>query len=177
MDGSAHIMTKRFRPGPSPSPSQSRALRDAFGSFATGVTVVTTLTKAGPVGMTANSFSSVSLDPPLALWSIAKTSDRFETFAQAERYAIHILAEDQAALSTGFAQDSGYFEDTSWTDGADGIPELAGALCRFDCLSEATHDAGDHVILVGRVLEVFQRAGAPLLFTNGQYGAVSQSSD
>lgn len=162
-------MTTRFSPGP----DQTRTLRDAFGSFATGVTVVTTHTATEPVGMTANSFSSVSLDPALALWSIDKGSDRFEVFATAERYAIHVLADDQSALSNGFARNPGFFSDVAWSRGADDVPDLAGVLSRFDCKLEAAHDAGDHIILVGRILEVAHRPGAPLLFHAGRYGALS----
>lgn len=165
-------MTIRFQPGA----DQTRALRTAFGSFATGVTVITTRTADGPVGMTANSFSSVSLDPALALWSVDKGSDRFEVFANANRYAIHVLAEDQADLSTGFARDPDFFAQAPWSEGADGVPDLSGVLCRFDCRLEAAHDAGDHVILVGRILEVTQRPGAPLLFAAGRYGALSSDT-
>lgn len=168
-DESAQTMTTRFRPGP----DQTRALRNAFGSFATGVTVVTTTTPAGPVGMTANSFSSVSLDPALVLWSIDKGSDRFDVFVRAERYAIHILAADQAEVSTGFARDPGFFAQAPWQEGADGVPELAGVLSRFDCRLQAAHDAGDHVILVGEILDVTHRPGAPLLFAAGRYGQLA----
>lgn len=162
-------MPHRFQP----CPEQSRALRDAFGSFATGVTVITTATAHGPVGMTANSFSSVSLDPALALWSIDKGSDRFDVFAAASRYAIHVLAADQAEVSNGFARTANFFDHVPWREGSDGVPELTGTLCRFDCRLEVAHDAGDHVILVGRILEVAQRAGAPLLFSAGRYGVMA----
>ncbi|MEM8554831.1 MAG: flavin reductase family protein [Pseudomonadota bacterium] len=166
MDGGNISMTTRFVPGP----DHTRALRTAFGSFATGVTVITTRTDEGPVGMTANSFSSVSLDPALALWSIDKKSDRFDVFTRAERYAIHVLAEDQTDLSNGFARHAGFCAEVDWYEGTDGVPVLPGVLSRFDCALDASHDAGDHVILIGRILEVEARDGAPLLFTGGQYG-------
>lgn len=161
---------QRFRP----SPDHQRDLRHAFGSFATGVTVITTQSAAGPVGVTANSFSSVSLDPALALWCIDKASDRLDVFTQAERYAIHVLSDQQESLSNGFARDAGFFEHTDWHPGADGVPALPGALARFDCRLTATHDAGDHVILVGEILEVETLPGLPLLFAAGGYGRLSQ---
>lgn len=159
-------MTTRFQPGP----DQTRALRTAFGSFATGVTVITTMSDGRPVGMTANSFSSVSLDPALVLWAIDKGSDRFDVFSTAQRYAIHVLAEDQVALSNGFARSSDAFDQIDWTSGADEVPELTGVLSRFDCRLVAGHDAGDHVILVGEILEVAHQPGKPLLFAGGRYG-------
>ena len=166
-------MTHTFRP----TPDLSRDLRSAFGRFATGVTVVTTRTAEGPVGMTANSFSSVSLDPAMALWAIARSSDRFAIFAAAERYAIHILAEDQSAVSTGFARGPDFFASTPWRDGTDGIPVLDGVLARFDCRLSAVHDGGDHVILVGEILEVSHREGAPLLFAGGRYARLGPAPD
>lgn len=159
----------RFETGP----EMTRALRDAFGSFATGVTVITAQGPRGPVGMTANSFSSVSLDPAMALWAIGKASDRFDVFTTAARYAIHILAEDQADMSTGFARNGDHFSQIDWVPGADDVPELPGVLARFDCRLAAAHDAGDHVILVGEILEVTHRPGRPLLFTAGRYGQVA----
>ncbi|MGB0661477.1 MAG: flavin reductase family protein [Mangrovicoccus sp.] len=159
-------MTEIFTPGP----DHSRALRSAFGRFATGVTVVTAPGPDGPVGMTANSFSSVSLDPAMALWCIGKASDRFHVFGTAPRFAIHILAEDQIEISNGFAKSSAYFDSCAWAPGADEVPAIEGCLARFDCRLNTAHDAGDHVILVGDVLEVTLREGAPLLFAGGAYG-------
>lgn len=164
-------MTTRFRPGP----GQSRALRTAFGRFATGVTVITTATPDGPVGMTANSFSSVSLDPALALWAIDRGSDRFAIFRHAQRYAIHVLAADQADLSTGFARDPGHFAHIAWTPGAEDVPQIDGVLARFDCRLSAAHEAGDHVVLIGEILEVTHREGAPLLFFGGAYRGISEA--
>jgi flavin reductase (DIM6/NTAB) family NADH-FMN oxidoreductase RutF len=150
-------------------PDDHRALRDAFGRFATGVTVVTTLGPEGPVGFTANSFSSLSLDPPLVLWSPAKSSRRFGVFAGAEAYAIHVLADTQAGLIQRFARAGEGFQglDHALTD--EGLPVFP-ALARFDCAAHAVHDGGDHAILVGRVLRVTIRDGAPLVFSQGRYG-------
>lgn len=150
--------------------SEARALRDAFGRFATGVTVVTTQTAEGPLGITANSFSSVSLDPPLVLWSPGKASRRFQPFADADTFAIHVLAEEQAPLCNDFARDGWDFAPHDWQPAPDGTPLLNGCLARFHCATQAIHDAGDHVIIVGVVLDATERAGAPLIFSAGQYG-------
>jgi flavin reductase (DIM6/NTAB) family NADH-FMN oxidoreductase RutF len=156
-----------------PSEQNQRRLRDAFGRFATGVTVVTTRTADGPVGMTANSFSSVSLDPPLVLWCIDKASDRFEVFRHARHYAIHVLDAGQRAVSDGFARDGQYFDHLRWCETAEGVPALSECLARFDCHLEQVHEAGDHVILVGRVQRVDLRSGSPLIFALGGYGALA----
>jgi flavin reductase (DIM6/NTAB) family NADH-FMN oxidoreductase RutF len=154
-----------FQPG-----SDTRALRDALGRFATGVTVVTCVGTAGPVGITANSFSSVSLDPALVLWSIARTSTRFSTFSAAQAFAIHILAEDERDLAARFTRGGAGFDGLDWTPGPDGAPVIAGTLARFDCRLHAAHDGGDHVILVGQVARAALRDGTPLVFAQGQFG-------
>jgi flavin reductase (DIM6/NTAB) family NADH-FMN oxidoreductase RutF len=150
-------------------PEDHRALRDAFGRFATGVTVITTVGPEGPVGFTANSFSSLSLDPPLVLWSPAKSSRRFATFAGAVHYAIHVLAEDQTGLIQRFARTGDGFAGLDHALTEEGLPVFP-ALARFDCAAHAVHDGGDHAILVGRVLRVTVRDGAPLVFSQGRYG-------
>lgn len=150
--------------------SDARALRTAFGRYATGVTVITTQTPDGPLGITANSFSSVSLDPPLVLWSPGKASRRFQPFADAKTFGIHVLAQEQAPLCVGFARDGWHFGGLDWHAAADGTPLLDGCLARFHCATHALHDAGDHVIIVGRVVDVTERAGTPLIFSAGQYG-------
>jgi len=151
------------------APDDPRALRDAFGRFATGVTVVTATGPEGPVGFTANSFSSVSLHPPLVLWSPARAARRFGIFAKAQHYAIHVLGADHAHLIQRFSRQGDGFDglDHGLTD--EGLPVLP-ALARFDCAAHAAHDGGDHAILVGRVLRVTTREGAPLVFSQGRYG-------
>lgn len=159
--------------GPQPTesfaPTDPRALRDAFGSFATGVCLVTTQGLEGPVGFTANSFASVSLDPPLVLWSPARASRRFGIFVAARHYAIHVLAADQAELVGRFARDGDGFRGLEHGSNDQGQPTLP-AIARFDCAAHAMHDGGDHAILVGRVLRVTLREGAPLIFSRGRYG-------
>ena len=148
----------------------TRAFRDALGRFATGVTVVTVLGDDGPMGMTANSFASVSLDPPLVLWSPARSSSRFERFAGAVNYAIHVLDADQIDLSARFSRGGAGFDGLAYRSTPEGVPLLAGALARFDCRVHAVHEGGDHAIVVGRVLRASARAGDPLLFALGRFG-------
>lgn len=146
-----------------------RALRDAFGQFATGVTLVTTTTAEGPQGFVANSFSSVSLDPPLVLWSPARASRRFAAFAEARFYAIHVLGADQAELLARFSRGGPGFDGLDHAVNAAGQPTLP-ALARFDCAAHAAHDGGDHAILVGLVEGFVIGQGAPLVFHGGRYG-------
>lgn len=160
-------MTDSFTPGP----ESHRAFRDALGRFATGVTVVTTNTPEGPLGITVNSFASVSLDPPLVLWSPAKSSRRYRAFTEAEHFAIHVMADDQAAISGGFIREGAAFDRLDWAPSEDtGTPLIEGCLARFECARHAVHDAGDHAIVLGRVLSAAYREGKPLLFVAGQYG-------
>ena len=159
-----------------PGPATLRAFRDALGSFATGVCVVTTTSDRGPLGITANSFASVSLDPPLVLWSPARASRRFEAYATTRRYAIHILGDDQIDLCRRFSADGLNFDGLDWFEGPDGVPLIDGCLARFDCERIAVHDGGDHVIVVGRVLSAFWREGRPLLFSAGAYGRFTTGS-
>lgn len=153
-----------------PGPETARALRDALGRYATGVTVVTTQSDAGPVAITANSFTSVSLDPPLVLWCPARRSARFAAFRDAAAYAIHVLAHDQLELCLRFARSGGDFTGLAALVTPEGLPELQGCLARFDCKAHAVHDGGDHAILVGEVHRVATRPGDPLLFWGGRYG-------
>lgn len=148
----------------------TRAFRDALGCFATGVTVVTTQTSEGPMGFTANSFAAVSLDPPLVLWSPAKSSSRFHHYAGARHYAIHVLDRDHAAWMERFARGGEGFHGLSHELNAEGVPVIHGALARFDCEQHAAHEGGDHLIVVGRVLRAAHRDGTPLVFSRGQYG-------
>lgn len=153
-----------------PGPETLRALRDALGRYATGVSVVTTSGPSGPMGITANSFTSLSLDPPLVLWCPARSSSRFAAFAAASHYSIHVLAADQLALCRHFARSGGDFDGIAHDQTPEGIPALTDCLARFDCRAHALHDGGDHAILVGEVLRVTTRPGTPLIFWGGRYG-------
>lgn len=146
------------------------ALRHVLGQFATGVTIVTTATDKGPLGMTANSFASVSLDPPLVLWSPARASKRCGYFAAARHSAIHILRDDQHDLAMQIARDGRDFTGVDWAASTDGTPLIAGCLARLDLVAHAQHDGGDHVILVGRVTGTHLGHGTPLVFAQGAYG-------
>lgn len=156
--------------GFTPGPETVHDFRHALGRFATGVTVVTAQGQAGPVGITANSFASLSLDPPLVLWSPARSSRRFEVFAGAEAYAIHILDAGQLDLAHHFVRHGQAPEGMAWAQGNLGLPVLPECLARFDCRAEARHDGGDHLILVGRVTHAVVREGTPLVFLGGRYG-------
>ncbi len=158
-----------------PNKENERAFRDALGRFATGVTVVTTLSDQGPLGITANSFASVSLDPPLVLWSPARSSRRFPAFEAAEYYAIHVLGEDQVSLCQRFSRDGLEFEGLDWSPNKNGVPLIGNCLARFDCIREAAHDGGDHLIVLGRVRSAEFRDGAPLLFAAGNYGSFTDA--
>lgn len=154
------------------APTDGRALRSAFGRFGTGVTVVTTLTKDGPLGMTANSFSSVSLEPPLVLWSAALRSKRHDAFASARHYCIHILGADQQDVALHFATQGHDFTGFDWHEGPDGAPQLNGCLATFHCDRYAVHPAGDHSMIVGLIRHAAESAGsgAGLLFDQGRFG-------
>ncbi|MHA6327187.1 flavin reductase family protein [Roseivivax sp. CAU 1753] len=153
-----------------PGPDTRRAFRDALGQFATGVTIVTTQTPEGPLAITANSFASLSLDPPLVLWSPAKASKRYAAFTENAHFAIHVLAEDQASLCHAVARDGRALQRDMLSESVDGVPLIEAALARYECRIHAVHDGGDHAIVVGYVARVTQREGSPLLFLNGQLG-------
>ena len=153
-----------------PGPDTARAYRDALGSFGTGVTVITTVTDRGPLAITANSFTSVSMDPPLLLWCPARASLRHDAFVTAEHFTIHVMAEDQQDLAKHFSRNGEDFSAAIWQTNTVGIPALEGCLARFDCRRFACHPAGDHSVLIGEVLAVTSRPGKGLIFKRGQYG-------
>ncbi|WKT61488.1 flavin reductase family protein [Microbulbifer thermotolerans] len=155
----------------SPTDQQSRALRDTLGQFATGVTVVTTRDAAGqPVGMTVNSFNSVSLEPPLILWSIDKQSLSYDAFTTQPHFAVHILKADQQHVSNLFAgRGADKFGQVHWHTGADGVPRLDDCAALFHCRLAQCVDGGDHTILLGEVLEFSAPGGEPLIFHRGRY--------
>lgn len=149
----------------------ARALRHALGRFATGVTVVTTCTPEGErQGLTVNSFAAVSLDPPLVLWCLQRTAPSLAGFIAAGTFAINVLHARQAALSRRFAAPAeDKFAGVEHAPGLDGAPLIADALARFECRTERTVEAGDHVIFIGRVLRAAYRDGQPLLYSAGRY--------
>ncbi len=149
----------------------SRDLRRAFGSFATGVTIVTTLDSDGqPCGYTANSFSTVSLEPPLVQVSIAKTSYGCQVFTKSGCYAVNVLARNQRELSNQFAsQGVDKFLNVRWSSGNTGAPILEDVVAWFDCAEFKQVDAGDHIILIGEVVNYSYNTDAPLGFCRGAY--------
>lgn len=162
-DGSMQTAAQSF----APSPATARAFRDCLGRFASGVTVVTAPTSQGGIGMTANSFTSVSLDPALILWCPAKASSRFSAFSSASHFAIHVLAADQEEVARSFAKSAQAFDDHASHLSVAGVPLLHNCLARFECETHAMHDAGDHAIMIGRVLTAQMSDGAPLVFSQG----------
>ncbi len=151
--------------------SDHRSFRNALGRFVTGVTIVTTLDGAGrPVGLTANSFNSVSLDPPMVLWSLALRSRNLPVFEAARHFAVNILASDQRALSDRFARPvADRFAGVAWRPGQSGVPVLDGVTAVFECINESRVAGGDHLVFLGRVraFEHFDRE--PLIYHSGRY--------
>jgi flavin reductase (DIM6/NTAB) family NADH-FMN oxidoreductase RutF len=156
-------------------PNDSRAFRTALGHFATGVCVVTTTGPDGEaVGVTVNSFASVSLDPPLVLWSLDRASDRFPLFMACAHFCVNVLDAGAQHLSHRLSRkgERSVAEEPRFTETAS--PILKDALAHFECSVEARHDGGDHVIFVGRVLSFDHKSdGDPLLFYRGRYRALS----
>jgi flavin reductase (DIM6/NTAB) family NADH-FMN oxidoreductase RutF len=148
-----------------------RALRQVLGRFATGVTIVTCVDAAGArIGLTANSFNALSLDPPMVLWSLRQASPSLPTFRAARHFAVNILAESQVDLSRRFASPVlDKFAEGSWSAGAGGAPVLTGAAAVLECELAQAQDAGDHVLFIGRVLKLADLATPPLLFHGGRY--------
>ncbi len=161
-------------------PAEGRAvdpllLRRAMGRFATGVTVVTTRRDDGRLeGLTANSFSTVSLDPPLVLWSVARRARSFAAFSAARHFAVNVLAVEQLSLCRHFAAPhADKFAGIAIDAGLGGCPLLPDALAHFECVRETAVEGGDHVILVGRVLAASFRDGDPLVFAGGTYHQIA----
>ncbi len=156
-----------------------RDLRRAFGQYATGVTVVTTRDAEGrPWGMTANSFTSVSLNPPLVLWAAAKSSPSLPAFLGTDRFAVNVLASDQHHLSRQFATSGAEkFEGVDLVGAPDAVPALEGVVAHFVCRRTETVDAGDHVVFFGEVESYHADGGEPLVFHSGGYRLATKHPD
>jgi flavin reductase (DIM6/NTAB) family NADH-FMN oxidoreductase RutF len=155
-----------------PPSFSAQEFRAALGMFATGVTIVTARTAEGQlVGLTANSFNSVSLAPPLVLWSLSRAAASMVAFSSGSHYAINVLAADQKALAERFAsRGADRWRGVTFDAGAGGAPLLHGAAATFECFNRSRYEEGDHVIFVGEVERCSWRAGAsPLLFHGGRY--------
>lgn len=152
--------------------SDSRVLRNALGCFATGVCVLTAMSKDGvPVGLTLNSFTSVSLEPPLVLACIARTVSSLSTIEASDHFAINVLQSNQQDVSTIFAtRVEDRFSKVTWTAGTNGTPIISDALASVECSRHAVHDGGDHIILVAHVDRAnFDPGQKPLLYFRGNY--------
>jgi flavin reductase (DIM6/NTAB) family NADH-FMN oxidoreductase RutF len=158
---------------PVPAP---QALRTALGRFATGVAIITCVDPAGQrIGLTANSFSALSLDPPLVLWSLRRSSPSVQAFSAAAHFVVNVLAESQVELSRRFAsQVADKFAQGHWASGIGGAPVLAGCAAVFECATERELDGGDHALFIGRVLRISDVGVAPLLFQGGHYRLVGE---
>lgn len=153
----------------------SRQFRNVLGRFATGVTVVTTAAADGtPLGVTVNSFTSVSLDPPLVLFCLERDAFCRPAFERASHFAVNILGSGQRALSDRFAEPSqDKWNDLEFRTGDHGCPLLPGTLGALECERHAMHDGGDHVILIGRVVSLDANSGSPLVYFRGAYTALN----
>jgi flavin reductase (DIM6/NTAB) family NADH-FMN oxidoreductase RutF len=155
------------------SPFSDRHFRDALAQFATGVTIVCTRTASGRyIGFTVNSFSSVSLDPPLILWTIARASSSLTAFETAERYAVNVLAADQAELARRFSRPhadrfAGVTHRLGWSD----APLIEGCVAWLECRHHARHVAGDHILFIGEVVTVEHARGVGLVFHQGRFAS------
>lgn len=155
---------------------QARDFRNALGAFATGVTVVTTMSEDGePIGLTANSFSSVSLDPPMVLFCLGRLSYSFAHFEKSKHFVVNILSDAQQKESNHFAKPSvDKWNDVTYDLTEMGCPSFRGALAIFECETNDIHDAGDHIIIVGKVIDFrYQSDGDPLLYYRGRYARLA----
>jgi len=170
-------MEDMFEPGR--SDDALKVLRNSFGRFATGVTIVTMRdTDSTLIGLTVNSFSSVSLDPPLVLWSIGERSRGFHAFQRASHFCISVLSAGQSELANTFSRPDGpKFDNVSCTEGLGGAAIIDGAIAAFECEREALHPGGDHVIVVGRIKRVRIGCGEPLLFYQGRFRRFADEVD
>ena len=148
----------------------TKLLRNNFGLFSTGVTVVTTIDKNDiPIGMTVNSFASVSLNPPLVLWSIDKNQPSYNSFLSSKGFAVNVLNKEQIDLCYKFSSPSeDKFKDIQWNLSDNGFPIISNSLAWFDCLSWANYPGGDHQILLGEVNSFDKNENDPLIFWNGK---------
>jgi flavin reductase (DIM6/NTAB) family NADH-FMN oxidoreductase RutF len=161
-----------------PAVSNPRHLRDCFAMFATGVTIITTRGASGElIGLTASSFNTLSLSPPMVLWSLGAQSTSLPMFRQALNFSVNVLESHQKMLAARFSQKNvDRFDGVQWHPGLNDIPLIDGALAWFECETRSVNEFGDHVLFVGEVLRCARVEGSPLLFRKGEY-AISQTWD
>lgn len=149
-----------------------RAFRNALGRYATGVTIITAREDGVPIGITANSFASLSLDPPLILWSPAKASARHDAFLAADAFNVHVLAANQRHVAEAFSKSKLGFDGLDMTSNAANVPLIGGSIAVFECIKHAAHDGGDHTLIIGEVIKAARKDGAPLVFVDGTFPAL-----
>ena len=149
--------------------------RQALGMFATGVTIITAKASDGSlVGLTANSFNSVSLDPPLILWSLGLKARSLEQFKHCKHFAVNVLSAEQTDLAMSFSRsDANRFEGVDFKLSKDGLPIIKGCLAYFECSNRSQYVEGDHIIFVGQVEQVSSGAGQPLIYQNGRFAGIA----
>ena len=175
METIAQVGTNGEDDAPAQAPVSAAALRDAMGHFLTGVTIVTTRGVDQPYGLTVNSFNSVSLDPPLVLWSLDLGHDRADLFRKAGGFTVNVMGADNACddlIRTFSKSDADRFADAKWHPGPSGQPVLADAIASLECRLWAEYPGGDHVIFVGEVLNISTRDGRPAAYFKGQLSAL-----
>ncbi len=160
-----------------PTSENTRELRDAFGTFATGVTIVTAPSADGPIAIAVNSFSSLSLDPPLIMWAIEHASNRFDVFTDAEHFAVHVLAQEQKELALACARDGREIRKLNCALNDHNVPILPDCLSVFECAAYENITGGDHNILIGRVISAQQNTGQPLVFCRGEFSGLPQKAE
>ena len=143
--------------------------RQALAQFPTGVTIITCMSKIGPLGMTANSFTSVSIDPPLIMWCAKKTSNRYAAFMQADYFSVHVMSAQQKELSLTFSKSGHAFDNINWSLNAHKVPLISECLACFECRHYADYDGGDHSLILGLVEQVSVFEGEPLTFAQGRF--------
>ncbi|MWD26057.1 flavin reductase [Aquicoccus sp. SCR17] len=160
------------------SPVEPAVLRTAMARYATGVCIATALTDGGaPAGLTITSFNSLSLDPPLILWSLGLNSSNLETFRSSDRFGINILPSEMSELARVFSKSGGEkFAGVTMETGKSGVPLIAGALVQLECMTDAQYPAGDHILFLGRVISLAIVDGAPLVFCNSAFDTLASSS-
>jgi flavin reductase (DIM6/NTAB) family NADH-FMN oxidoreductase RutF len=154
----------------------SRELRNVLGCFGTGVTVVTTIGASGErIGLTANSFSSVSLDPPIVLWSLGKQSRNLPVFHESGRFVINVLGVDQLHLSNKFAKPADdRFADVEYVEGLGGLPVIQGCAANIECETISAQEVGDHILFLGKIMRYSHLKKDSLLFCNGAYARAAE---
>ena len=176
MHDSAPSLAAALAPECGSTDLQPRSLRNVLGSYPTGVAIVTTRTRDGrAVGLTINSFASLSLDPPLVLWSLVNRSPNLAAFRVCSHFTINVLAREQEALAMRFANPAiaDKFAGAPVQATPEGLPAIAGAVATLVCANERQSEAGDHLLLVGRVQRIASAGGAPLVFHAGRFTALN----